>query len=232
MHFAGVLPEDAPDPREQHAELLKRMPIPLIEFVAQRSLEVTDIGVNSATDSDGFSSMTAGVSATLWRNPEDKSDPINLADLNDDTRRAIEEVPPWPRPTWLIERVESMRYPALWEAVQTNWHREESELNTLDSLLIQHTNYILMNQFREELGLSTHDWHAPGLLSERTATRPTDVSIDEEIVPGIEIDTDSFVYAVGAKLANGGTFTAVIPREHLPFITLKFATRNQQKREA
>ncbi|GAA1212394.1 hypothetical protein [Rhodoglobus aureus] len=225
MHFAGVLPEDAPDPRARHAELLKRMPIPVVEFVAQPSVQVTDISVNSATDRYGCSAMTASVSATLWRNPDNKSDPVNLADLDDDSRHAIEEVPPWPRPAWLIERVESMRFPSLWEAVQTNWHREESELNALDSLLIQHTNYILMNQFREELGLSARDWDAPAPLSERTATRPIDVSIDREAVSGIEIDTDPFVYAVGAKLANGGTLTAVIAREHLPFITVQFASR-------
>ena len=226
MHFAGVLPQDAPDPRAQHAELLRQIPIAVMEFVAQSSIEVTDVGVNFATDSDGHSSMTASMSATLWRSPDDKSDPANLAELDDNTRRAIEEVPPWPRPAWLIERVEMMRYPSLWEAVQTHWYREESEWSALELLLNQHANYILMNQFREELGLSAHDGEAPTLLPERRATRPIDVSIDGETVPGIEIDTDPFVYAVGAKLASGGTLTAVVAREHLPFVTVEFATRN------
>jgi len=232
MHFAGVLPEDAPDPRMHHAELLHQMPIPVIEFVAQSSIEVTDVGVNFATDSDGYSSMTASISATLWRNPDDKSDPANLAELNNNARHAIEEVPPWPRPAWLIERVEMMRYPSLWEVVQTHWHREESEWSTLELLLTQHADYILMNQFREELGFSAHDGEAQAPLPERRATRSIDVSIDGKMVPGVEIDTDPFVYAVGAKLASGGTLTAVVAREHLPFITLEFATRNQQKREA
>lgn len=57
MHFAGVLPEDAPDPRLQIAELLSGMPIPVIEFAEQRSLEITDIGVNSATDTAGCSGV-------------------------------------------------------------------------------------------------------------------------------------------------------------------------------
>ncbi|MGJ8721346.1 MAG: hypothetical protein ACSHW9_05815 [Salinibacterium amurskyense] len=51
------------------------------------------------------------------------------------------------------------------------------------------------------------------------------------MVSGVAVDTDPFEYAVGAKLASGGTLTAVVAREHLPFITLEFATRNQQKRE-
>ncbi|EPR75348.1 hypothetical protein ADILRU_2304 [Leifsonia rubra CMS 76R] len=42
---------------------------------------------------------------------------------------------------------------------------------------------------------------------------------------GAEIDTDPFVYAIGAKLANGGSLTAVIAREHLPFISPGFARR-------
>ena len=55
MQFAGVLPEDAPDPRVEYAEMLTAMPIPVIEFAAQRSLEITDIGVNYGTDRGGFS---------------------------------------------------------------------------------------------------------------------------------------------------------------------------------
>ena len=231
MNVAGILPEDAPDPRANQAELLRQLPIPVIEPVAQRSLEISDVGVNFATDGDGRSSMIASVSATLWRNPDDKRDPANLAELDESARRAIEEVPPWPRPEWLIERVEMMRYPSLWEVVQTHWHREESELSTLGFLLDQHVSYILMNQFREELGLSVHHGEAPTLLPERRATRPIYVSIDGAMRPGVEVDTDPFVYAVGAKLTSGGTLTAVVAREHLPFITLEFATRNEQTRE-
>ncbi|WP_339618696.1 hypothetical protein [uncultured Salinibacterium sp.] len=50
-----------------------------------------------------------------------------------------------------------------------------------------------------------------------------------DMVSGVDIATDPFVYAVGAKLASGGSVTAVVDRENLPFITLEFATRNQQK---
>ncbi|MGV8858279.1 hypothetical protein [Rhodoglobus sp.] len=230
MNFTGVLPEDAPDPRAHHAALLRQMPIPVMGFAAQSSVDETDVSVSSASDSEGYSSMSASISATLWRNPDDKSDPANLAELDDSARRAIEEVPP--RPAWLIERVEMMRYPSLWEVAQTHWHREESEWSAVEFLLNQHANYILMNQFREELGLSAHDGEAPTHLPERRATRPIDVTIDGEMMPGVEIDTDPFVYAVGAKLASGGTLTAVVAREYLPFVTLEFTTRNQQKGES
>jgi len=188
-------------------------------------LEITDIGISSASGTAGYSAMTVSVSATLWRNPDNKSDPVNLAELDEETRRAVEEIPPWPRPGWLIERVERMRYPILWEAVQTTWNREESEYTTLEYLLVHHTNYILMNQFREELQLGLHEWDSPAFTSERTVRHGVSVVIDGETLPGAEIDTDPFVYAIGAKLADGGTVTAVIPREHLAYIDLTFVRR-------
>lgn len=225
MHFAGVLPEDAPDPRLEIADSLRSMPIPILEFAAQRSLEITDIGLNSATDAAGYSEVTVSVSATLWRNPDNKSDPVNLAELDDETRRAIEQVPPWPRPAWLVDRVERMRYPILWDAVHTTWSRDESERTTVEYLLVHHANHILMNQFREELQLGPQGWKSPALISERTVRHGVAVTIDGQTVTGAEINTDPFVYAIGAKLANGGTLTAVVPREHLAYIELAFASR-------
>lgn len=225
MQFAGVLPEDAPDPRIEREERLKDMPVPIVVLTPQRSVEFVDFGVSTTSSGSGIEAMTVSMSATLWRNPADKSDPANLAELDEGTRRAIDEVPPWPRPAWLVESVERMRYPMLWEAVQTTWHREETEYNNLTALLVQHANYVLMNQFRERLGLGVHDWSSPALTSERVVRRGVDVSIDGAVVSGSEIDTDPFVYAVGAKLLNGGTLTAVVPRDHLPYLTLEFVRR-------
>ncbi|WP_234058073.1 MULTISPECIES: hypothetical protein [Microbacterium] len=225
MQFAGVLPEDAPDPRFEREQHLKAMPIPIYEFAAQRAVGDTDIGVSSGTDGRGMNMMTASVSATLWRNPDDKSDPINLADLDEQTRRSIEQVPPWPRPAWLIESVERMRYPSLWEAVQTTWHRDASERTTLAYLLVHHANHILMNHFREQLGLSLHDWESPALTTERAVRHGAGVVVDGTTVTGAEIDTDPFVYAIGAELPGGGTLTVVISREHLQYLDLRFAQR-------
>ena len=225
MHIAGVLPEDAPDPRLEREQLVKSMPIPIVEFTPQAAVESADFSVTAVNSESGVDEMSVSVSATLWRNPLDKSDPTNLADLDDRTLRSIEEVPPWPRPAWLIEYIERMRYPMLWEAVRTTWQREDSEYSTLDARLVHHTNDILMNQFREELGLGLHDWNSPALTSERVIRRGVDVAIDGVIFSGAEIDTDPFVYAVGAKLPSGGTLTVVVPREHLPYLTLEFVQR-------
>ena len=73
-------------------------------------------------------------------------------------RRAIELVPPWPRPAWLVEGVERMRYPQLWEAVRTTWHRDPSRLSSVHGLLVDHVNHILMNQCREEPGPTGNPW--------------------------------------------------------------------------
>lgn len=229
MHIAGILPEDAPDPRLEQEARLKDMPIPVIELVPQPAVEVVGFGITTTTASLGGGSnvteMTVSMSATLWRNPSDKSAPENLAVLDEATRHAIEDVPPWPRPAWLVESVERMRYPLLWEAVRTSWHRDENERTTVDSLLVQHTNYILMNQFREQLGIDIHDWSSPALTSQRVVRTGIDVQFDGNALRGSEIDTDPFVYAVGAKLPGGGTLTAVIPREHLPHLRLAFTPR-------
>lgn len=207
--------------------MVRAMPVPVIEFVPQPSLEFASFSVSSASNGRTVYEMAVGVSATLWRNPTDTSDPANLAELDVATRRAIYDVPPWPRPAWLIEHVDRLRYPMLWEAVQTTWHHEESERSTLDALLVHHAKYILMNQFREELGLGVdmHDWSAPGLPSTRVVRHGVDVVIDGLPVRGAEIDTDPFVYAVGARTPHGGVMTAVIPREHLPYVRLQFGER-------
>jgi hypothetical protein len=48
---AGILPEDAPDPRAEQAERLKLMPIPVMGLVSQPSLEDTDtVGLGYGQD--------------------------------------------------------------------------------------------------------------------------------------------------------------------------------------
>jgi hypothetical protein len=218
MQFGGVLPPDAPDPRVARAEMAARLPVPLVRLVPQASLSDEDLGYAGNADS-----MSVSVSAVLWRNPADRDDPVNLAELDDAARRAVEEEPPWSRPEWLIAQVQLLRFPRLWEAVQTTWNRDASEYTTLDAVLLHHTRHILMNRFREEIGAGTHEWDSPAFPSSRSI-RPSAVEIDGATVAGVEIDTDPFVYAVGAEAPTGGIVTAVIEREHLPYLDLRFTT--------
>ena len=153
MRSAGFLPEDAPDPRLAQAEKVRLMPVPVLGLVPQPSLD--DINMESTTTSSGdsgMSQMSVSINYTLWCNPLDHSDPANLAELDESTRRALDEPAPHPRPAWLVEQVARMRYPMLWEAVRTSWHREPTDFSTPSYLLVEHANYILMNRFRTELG--------------------------------------------------------------------------------
>lgn len=226
MRLSGILPEDAPDPRVELAERLKLMPIPVMGLVTQPSLEDTDsVGLTHTQGARGYSEITASVTYTLWRNPLDRSDPINLADLDEQTRRSIEDVPPWPRPPWLVEYVERLRYPQLMEAVRTSWHRDRSERSSVGNVLLDHVNHILMNQFRRELGLGNPWDRPPSAATGLTINGQATVFVDGLEVPAVEVDTSPLIYGIGAVLPNGGTVTAVLPRAELSFIQLQFVTR-------
>jgi hypothetical protein len=226
MRLGGFLPEDAPDPRLAQAERLKLMPVPIMGFVAQPSLEDSHMESTMISGMPHFSEMTVGINYTLWRNPDDRSDPANLADLDGSMLRGLDGPFPVPRPAWLIEQTQRMRYPMLWEAVRTTWHREPSEFSAPARLLVEHTNHILMNRFRRELGLgdvSTDRFAAR--LTERAVNAQATLTVDGIEMPAYEIDTDPFVYAIGAELEDGTVVTAVVPRDHLDYVQVGFARR-------
>jgi len=226
MRFGGFLPEDAPDPRIAQAERVKLMPVPVMGFVAQPSLEDAHMESTMISGMPLVSQMTVGINYTLWRNPQDRSDPANLADLDESMLRGLDGPFPVPRPAWLIDQVGRMRYPMLWEAVRTTWHREPSELCAPARLLVEHANHILVNRFRKELGLGdvcTDRFAAR--LTERAVNPRATVTVDGIEMPAYEIDTDPFVYAIGAELEVGTVVTAVVPRDDLEYVQIGIARR-------
>ncbi|MHA7985121.1 hypothetical protein ACX9R5_04870 [Rathayibacter sp. CAU 1779] len=227
MRFGGFLPEDAPDPRIAQAEKVKLMPVPIIGFVPQPTLEDANMeNTMSREGTTGLSQMSVSINYTLWRNPIDPSDPVNIAELDELTGRALDDPAPRPRPAWLIEMAERRRYPMLWEAVRTTWTRDTSELSTPARLLVDHANHILMNRFRKELGLGdmgVDRFVSP--LTEKVINREAVVTVDGVEVPALEIDTDPFVYAIGAALSSDTVLTAVVPRDELAYICLEFTQR-------
>lgn len=131
----------------------------------------------------------------------------------------------------MLEAVERLRYPQLTEAVRTTWDRESSEYTTLTHRLIEHVNHILMNGFREELGLPSGppppgydpfggDWRATPSAVNPVVT----LVVDGAELTASEIDTDPFVYAIGARLAPDRIATVVVPRRDLPYVRLALAT--------
>ncbi|GAA1800466.1 hypothetical protein GCM10009749_05410 [Agromyces neolithicus] len=230
MQFAGVLPPDAPDPMDEIRARVRTMAFPVMGLTPQRTVEDHgSFGVSDGHDSDGLSNQSVSISYTLWRNPDDRDDPANLAELDERTRAALDEEPPWPRPGWLVQGVQRMRYPQLWEVVRTTWNRDRSEYTSLSRQLVDHANYILMNRFGEELRLP------PGPLTDRawevteSAVDPTaELEIDGRSVSASEIDTDPLVYAIGAHLSPDVVVTVVVSREDLPYLRIALTTRARE----
>lgn len=235
MQFAGIVPPDAPDPMDELRKRVRMLPFPVMGLARQPSIE--DFGAFSLTEGGGVggtSSITVGIDYTLWRNPDDRDDPVNLAELDDDARERLEVDPPWPRPAWILEYVERLHHPQLSEAVRTTWDREASEWTTLTHHLVDHVNHILMNHYREELGLPlgppppghdpfTGDWRATATAVNTRAALEVDGAERE----ASEIDTDPFVYGIGVRLAPDRVATVVVPREHLPYLRVALATRTE-----
>ncbi|WP_394553064.1 hypothetical protein ACDF64_01750 [Agromyces sp. MMS24-JH15] len=233
MHIVGVLPEDAPDPRLEAARRLTGLSFPVMGFAPQPAVEDDDlVSFLEIGGMDGLSQQSASITSLLWRNPADRSDPANLADLDDRTRAALDDEPPWPRPAWLLEYVARLRYPQLWEAVRTTWTREPSEFSTPSRQLADHANHILMNTFRTELGLGDGPVATDGAwrVTESAANPSARLEIDGDLVPALEIDTDPFVYAIGAQLSAQVVTTVVVAREHLPHLRMALATRHATDR--
>jgi hypothetical protein len=228
MHFSGRLSADAPDPALDTLAKARRMPVPVYGLTPQRHVEDWDaFGVQSATHDGELDSCTVSVSYTLWRNPHNIHDPVNLARLDDETRRSLDSEVPWARPEWLLERVRRMHYPMLWECVRTSWHREPEPRDSIESELVSHVNYILVNSFRATRvdPASVHGFDGlSGAVHEKCVEHGVVVRVDGFERSGIRIDTDPDVYGVGVAL-GGSLLTAVVPRDELRFIELSFETR-------
>lgn len=226
MEYGGVVPTDAPDPSIEAEARLRSLDFPVFQLKPQPSLtRVPIVGYVESNGPAGQDELSVLFTYTLWKYPDDHSEPRNEIELDERTRRSIEEEPPWGRPAWLIEQSQIFRYPMLWEAVRTaRYASPDRELHSLPQQLVEHTNHVLRNSFREELGLpagpSTHnDWNATA-----TAVTEASVNVDGRDRPAVQIDTDPFVYAVGFRVDEHVVCTSVLPRESLPFLDLFLTT--------
>jgi hypothetical protein len=227
VRFAGVLGEDAPDPRLERLEQARHMPVPVLGLVAQPHLEDWGaIGVGSGTRDGELESCEASISYTLWRNPDDRTDPVNLVELDERQRAALETEPPWPRPAWLVEQIQRMRYPMLWECVCTRWFRAPGEHDTVRAVLVSHVNHVLTNRFRETRVVGDappFDLDSP--VDERCVEAGVPVMVDGIVRDGVRVDTDPDVYGVGVDLGTHAVLTAAIPRDALEYVDVAFAVR-------
>jgi hypothetical protein len=227
VRFARVIGEDEPDPRLQWREQARHLPVPIIGLVPQPHLEDWGaIGVGTGTRNGVLESCEVSISYTLWRNPDQPDDPVNLAELDEQQRRAVEVEPPWPRPAWLVEQVQRMRYPMLWECVRTRWCREPREFDSAPAVLVAHVNDILVNRFQQTPVVGND---APPELAnpvDRRCVEPdVPVLVDGTARKGFRIDTDPQVYGLGVNLDAHTVLTAAIPRDALTYVEVAFAAR-------
>ena len=226
MEYGGVLPTDAPDPSIESEARVRGVSFPVFQLRPQPALTRAPItGFTESSGSAGREELSVIFTYTLWRYPEDHADPRNEVVLDERTRRAIEDEPPWGRPAWLSEQAQIFRYPMLWEAVRTSWYASpDPHSHSLPQHLINHTNHVLRNNFREELGLpagasTSTDWKVTA-----GAVVATTVNVDGRDRPAAQIDTDPFVYGVGFRVNEHVVCTTVIPRDSLPYFDLTLTT--------
>jgi hypothetical protein len=228
VRLAGILSEDEPDPRPQWREQARQMPMPIFGLVHQRHLEDWDaIGIGSGTRGGELDSCEASISYTLWRNPDELDDPLNLAELDPQQRRALDVEPPWPRPPWLVEQVRRMRHPMLWECVRTHWRREPREPDSAPALLVAHVNDILANRFQPTRVVGDDPpANLANPVDHRSIESDVRVLVDGTARQGFRIDTDPYVYGLGVNLDAHTALTAAIPRDALTYVEVTFATRS------
>lgn len=219
----SIRPEDIPVPPTP-SEAVARFAGTLWTLVPQPTVEEAFIAVDSQTQNGDVVLETATVSYTLWRNPADRTDPAN-EELSDELRSQLEREPVAPLAPWMIEARNRMRFPGLWDAVRTTRldAPERASEHTLQRALIEHTNYILQNTFRDE---RTDRGMPPVILGEaieEAIEYDVPIRIARGDILGARIDTDTHVYAVAAQFDNR-ILTAVFPRRYLPLFEIAFAS--------
>jgi hypothetical protein len=222
MHFADIDPMDIPPPPsvDTAADLFGA---PVIGFLAQPSLTENGVStVGSSTDGGPATLDSLSISYTLWRNPRNHDDPVNLANLSSLERDSLEEEPVRRLPAWILEFRRLARYPSLWEAVMTTRVTDPAQ-QTAAAVLVAHTNYVLTNTFRDQRVVGGVPGELDSPVAEHHLERVS-VVIDGIDVPGWRIDTDPHVYSVGAGLGDR-ILTAVVARDHLPSVEVAFQTR-------
>lgn len=229
MHFRGVVPEDAPDPAQKQWARIAGMPFAVYGLVPQATLEEAGPSASSSGSSDGggFREMSVSLTYTLIRHPDHRADPANLADLDDETREALNIVPPWPRPQWIIDAAERLRFPMLWEAARTGWYPDADARPPLDDVLVDHMNHVLRNQFRAERGLDGRMGSispAPD-VTRNSIQRDVVLRVDGADRAAAQIDTDPHVFAIGTAIDDATLLTLVVSRDELPYIRLEAAAR-------
>lgn len=118
-----------------------------------------------------------------------------------------------------------MRYPMLWEAVQTHWSAPGAASRPAADRLVEHVQYVLTNQFRVEHALAPmtgQPWAE--LVSIQGVEDGYPVIADAIERPGFLLDTDPFVIGIGATLDDGRVLTVALTRAELSLLQIQFVS--------
>ncbi|QHF25704.1 hypothetical protein GTU73_18030 [Rathayibacter sp. VKM Ac-2804] len=215
--------EDVPVPPTLD-EVARAFPGPLYGFTPQPSLEPWTSGTTSSPSGGRVETESVAIGYTVWLNPDDHDDCANLAELDDELRASLDAPPVRPLPDWMTAITARMRYPWLWEAVRTTVvHEPAPPWHSVESVLVEHVNHVLMNRFRDERVRGGFPGELLGRATEKCVERDVPLLLDGRSIPGLRIDTDAHVLGVGADLGDR-VLTAVVDRDRLPLIDLAFAT--------
>lgn len=223
MRHGGRLPDDAPDPGIERSVRARTLPVPTRTLVEQHALErIPHPSLEESISVGVRTSMAVSWSYTLWRVPGDRGDPANLVDAA--TLASLEGMPPAPSPAWLVDGVERMRHPMLWEAVRTSWEADPGAIHgdLLVDAVVRHVAYVAVNRFDEHRGPGAR-WDRPELVAPG-ALRAAPLVVDGVEVAGVAIDGDPHVLGLGALLDDGAILTAALPRDELDHVRIAFET--------
>jgi hypothetical protein len=201
--------------------------VPLFTFAPQATLEEWGVNRVTSTPAGGAESLAdASLMYTLWRNPDDRADPVNRGPLTGAELAALDEPTPRPLPPALEDVRQRMRWPSLWEAVMTTPMRPEgprAHVKDVEGVLLRHAEHIIANTFRDARTGGTF----PTVVSDSPTARdlePAEIEVDGVLVDGLRLDRDAHVVAVGAQVGDR-ILTAVIPRAEVDHVRLAFVTR-------
>jgi len=221
----SMRPGDLPVPPTPD-EVAAGFAVPLLTFSFQPALEEAGVSLSGEYGDAGSVQEVATFSYTVWRNPADHDDPVNLMELTEQMQAEFLVEPRWPLPPWLTQWRARMKYPLLWDAVRTTHLPQPSSFHTAPAALVEHVNYILMNVFRQERMRGGFPGELIDAAEEAHLEHGVPVMVDGIPVPGLRLGTDPHVLGLGVDW--GDTFlTVAVARTWLPLLRLEFATRKQ-----
>lgn len=195
-------------------------PVRLATLVPQPALR--EIGVNTiASGGDGsWAYEAAAITYAVFWNPDDLDDPVNHVALTPELEDALKH--PSPRLSAAsVEWMQWMRFPSLYEAVQT--HVQGSASLTLADRLAMHMWNVIANTFREQR--HPRPMERGTFVDDPDAHDAVDASVivDGVELPAVTID-DEHVLGIGVELEDA-VATVVLAKHLLPLVRLELTRR-------